>query len=291
MYQLDQPPAAYDLPELRPPERPGAGRRPPGRRAIVGLGAAAAAVALLAAVMLSGEETCTPAFDASLVLGCADGAPLPEAPLDLDVAVDLSVVRGDEPTAEAVAGRVAELAEPVLAHGGRLRVTGFTRSATRAARIFEARVPTVEQLRVARRKPMEQQVRTALSRALERVVRGGAPRALGTGSDPVGALLGLGRFERTPGAPLVGALITDGRVNTAQFNLDRALREDPRKAAARLSAMVRPYADAPAALAVIGLGRTGAVAEEDVDETEQLQAVWQRACRRLTATCVATARS
>jgi hypothetical protein len=240
--------------------------------------------------MSGGTEKCGVEVTATGNVVCLDDEPIGDEPLDTHTRIDLSALRGDERLVAAYTKRTLQLADLTIDRGGTVTVTTYARSAARARMIFEARVPSLEELRLARRGAMEKEVRGKLRTAVENALAAGVPDDSDHGSDVVTAVATIGDVRHTPGAPLVAQALTDGKVNVDGGPTPGTLTGNSAEAGDRLLASLPPVEHRPTALAIAGIGATGGrLGEEDIQSTGRLVEVWDRVCPRVSDHCTVKA--
>lgn len=231
------------------------------------------------------------AFTTTGDLVAASGDPLEEGPVDTHTRIDLSSLRDDERLIDEYTRRTLAVADQTIDRGGALTVSAFARSSARALTIYEATVPPVSELRLAKRGAMEETLRTELSEGLAKALADGVPNDGRNGSDVASAAAALGAVKRSQDAPLAGQLLTDGNIHVRGESLVEKLRHDERGAVGWARKFLGPVGRRPEAVAIAGLGATGGhVGQEDVVLTSRIVETYETLCPRLTTgRCMVTA--
>jgi hypothetical protein len=253
------------------------------------LAAAPVIVGVSAWTMFAGGGAKTCKVDASRAAAQICG-PAP-GPANVDVKIDTTMFRGDRRVAKAAADAAASYAEVPIEYGGTVQITEFGRTASRSRVLFQAEIPTRDELRLSQRAGLQNDLRTKIKAALSRLGSGDSDREFAAGSDILGAYTLPSTAPLKPGLPLLRVALTDGRVQVPGFSLVSVLRRKGFATALRELAAHLPKARGPKpdGLVIAGVGGTGGlIPDEDPAMTDSLTVIHERLCKGLARTCRVT---
>jgi hypothetical protein len=225
--------------------------------------------------------------------GAAPGAVQapPDCPVDTVVAVDATGALLDKALARDVGAAASRAAEHTITAGGHLRMFVFAGDGNSVEVIYDDDVPTLEQSDETRRGPDEQGLRTAIASTLDSAlgVSGDDPAlrrrvrdlARGGTSDIARAVRnGLRSLTERSGAKAM-TLVSDGAQSSDQLKLARSIAGggSADTLGAKLGDLVGS-ASGVDVLQVAGLGRLPGRVNQSAARTDELVAIWTKACEQ-----------